>query len=75
MRVIAVVATLLDVFPVFINEAHADGKWCARYPEGSSNCGHYSFAQCQATVSGRADFSKGNGFSVSGTLRSALLHC
>jgi hypothetical protein len=63
MRVIAVVATLFGVFSVFIHEAWADGTWCARYSEGASNCGFYSFAQCQAAVSGRGGFCEQNGFS------------
>jgi hypothetical protein len=65
MRVIAVVASLLGMFSVFVYEARADGAWCARYPEGSSNCGFYTFAQCQATVSGRGGFCEQNGFSES----------
>jgi hypothetical protein len=63
MRVVALVATLFGVFSVSIHEARADGTWCARYPEGASNCGFYSFAQCQATVSGRGGFCEQNGFS------------
>ena len=39
MRVIAVAVTLFGVFSVFVHEARADGNWCARYPEGASNCG------------------------------------
>jgi Protein of unknown function (DUF3551) len=46
--------------------AHADGTWCARYstPGGGSNCGFYSFAQCQATVSGIGGFCQRNPFSA-----------
>jgi len=43
--------------------AHADGTWCAYYPGGSSNCGFYSFEQCQATVSGIGGFCNRNPFS------------
>ena len=35
---------------------------CARYPEGASNCGFHTFAQCQATVSGRGGFCDQNSF-------------
>jgi hypothetical protein len=63
MRVIAVTVTLFGVFSAFIHVARADGTWCARYPEGASNCGFYSFAQCQATVSGRGGFCEQNAFS------------
>jgi hypothetical protein len=62
MRAIVVVATLAGAFSVSIHEARADGTWCARYPEGASNCGFYSFAQCQATVSGRAAFANKTDF-------------
>jgi hypothetical protein len=46
--------------------AHADGTWCARYstPGGGSNCGFYSFAQCQATVSGIGGFCTRNPFAA-----------
>jgi Protein of unknown function (DUF3551) len=40
--------------------------WCARYPEGASNCGFYTFAQCQATVSGRGGFCDRNAFEAYG---------
>ena len=40
--------------------------WCARYPEGASNCGFYSLAQCQATVSGRGGFCDRNSFEAYG---------
>jgi hypothetical protein len=63
MRVIAVIVTLFGIFSAFIHVARADGTWCARYPEGASNCGFYSFAQCEATVSGRGGFCEQNGFS------------
>jgi len=62
MRMIAVVAILFGVFSVFIHEARADGTWCARYPGGASNCGFYSFEQCQATVSGIGGFCDRNPF-------------
>jgi hypothetical protein len=58
MRAIAVLVILLLL--AFSHEARADGTWCARYPEGASNCGFYSFAQCQATVSGRGVFCEQN---------------
>jgi hypothetical protein len=48
-----------------ITGARADGTWCAHYstPGGSTNCGFYSFAQCQATVSGIGGFCQRNPFS------------
>jgi len=44
--------------------AHADGTWCARYTRGSSNCGFYSFEQCQTTVRGIGGFCQRNPFSA-----------
>jgi hypothetical protein len=34
--------------------AQADGTWCAQYgfPGGATNCGFYSFQQCEAARSG-----------------------
>jgi hypothetical protein len=52
VRLIAVLATLFGVFSVFIYEARADGTWCARYPEAASNCGFYSFTQCDGVRQG-----------------------
>ena len=60
MRVFAVTATLFTLFSLFSHDARAEGTWCARYPEGASNCGFYSFAQCQVTVSGRGGFCEQN---------------
>ena len=44
--------------------AHADGTWCSRYTRGSSNCGFYSFEQCQANVRGIGGFCERNPFSA-----------
>jgi hypothetical protein len=48
--------------------AHADGTWCARYsmPGGGSNCGFYSFEQCQANVRGIGGLCQQNPFSAYG---------
>ena len=44
--------------------ARADGTWCATYgSHGGTNCGFYSFEQCQATVSGIGGFCYQNPFS------------
>ena len=47
--------------------ALADGTWCAEYKgaAGGTNCGFYSFEQCQATVSGIGGFCMRNPFSGS----------
>jgi hypothetical protein len=37
------------------------GAWCARYfGRGGTNCGFYTWAQCQATVSGIGGFCEQN---------------
>jgi len=38
--------------------AHADGTWCAQYggTHGGTNCGFYSFQQCEAARSGNGGF-------------------
>ena len=45
--------------------AHA-GTWCSHYTRGSSNCGFYSFEQCQANVRGICGFCQQNPFSAYG---------
>jgi hypothetical protein len=66
MRAIAILSTLLAVLCLSSSAARADGTWCARYssPGGGSNCGFYSFAQCQATVSGIGGFCSQNSFAA-----------
>ena len=42
--------------------AHA-GAWCARYfGHGGTNCGFYTYAQCQVNVSGIGGFCERNTF-------------
>ena len=45
--------------------ARADGTWCANYKNGATNCGFYSFAQCEATRSGNGGFCYPNSFAGS----------
>jgi len=49
----------------------ADGTWCAQYSMqgGGTNCGFYSFEQCQATVSGIGGFCMRNPFAGNGVQR------
>jgi Protein of unknown function (DUF3551) len=44
---------LVDLFA-----ARADGSWCAYYGSGSggTNCGFYSWEQCQAAISGNGGY-------------------
>ena len=63
MRRIAITCAALFLSTI---GAHADGTWGARYssPGGSSNCGFYSFDQCQATVRGIGGLCQRNPFSA-----------
>ena len=49
-------------------DAQADGTWCAQYGV-KTNCGFYSFEQCQASRSGNAGFCTQNPFSAYGYAR------
>lgn len=62
MRTVTIIFVALLLSSV---AAHSDGTWCAHYssPAGGTNCGFYSFAQCQATVSGIGGFCQRNPFS------------
>jgi hypothetical protein len=66
MRIIRVAAiTFLALFLSSIG-VRADGTWCANYKNGGTNCGFYSFEQCEAARSGNGGFcyrnpSAGNG--------------
>jgi hypothetical protein len=53
MRTLAFL-TAISVMALSSVVARADGSWCARYGTGleGSNCGFYSFEQCQAAISG-----------------------
>ena len=54
MRRLGLVTVLPSSRVLSSAEARADGPWCARYGTGleGSNCGFYSFEQCQAAISG-----------------------
>jgi Protein of unknown function (DUF3551) len=54
MRRLGLVTVLLSSIVLSSAEARADGPWCARYGTGleGSNCGFYSFEQCQAAIFG-----------------------
>ena len=48
--------------------AHADGTWCTQYgfQGGATNCGFYSFSQCEAARSGNGGRCYQNPFSAYG---------
>jgi hypothetical protein len=48
--------------------ALAGGTWCAHYVF-HTNCGFYSFEQCQATVSGNGGFCQRSPVSAYGSVR------
>ena len=54
MRRLGLVTVLPSSRVLSSAEARADGPWCAHYGTGleGSNCGFYSFEQCQAAISG-----------------------
>ena len=67
MRTIPVVAITLAVLFLSTIGARADGTWCAQYGgKGLTNCGFYSFEQCQAARSGNGGFCYQNPFSAYG---------
>jgi hypothetical protein len=62
MRTIVVVSIMFATLLLCTDGAHA-APWCANYSgKGGTNCGFYSFQQCQATVSGRGGFCSVNPF-------------
>jgi hypothetical protein len=54
MRPLVLAAMLVATTSLLSGAARAEGPWCARYGTGleGSNCGFYSFEQCQAALSG-----------------------
>jgi hypothetical protein len=65
MRTVLLTSITLATLMLCIHPTHA-GPWCAYYSgRGGSNCGFYSFEQCQATVSGRGGFCNQNPFESS----------
>jgi hypothetical protein len=72
MRIIPIAAITFAGLLVSSLGAHADGSWCAQYggrQGGGTNCGFYSFDQCQAARSGNGGFCYQNPFSAYGSQR------
>jgi hypothetical protein len=67
MRKIAVFATMLAGFSLSTSGVEA-APWCAQYSVhgGATNCGFYSFEQCQQTVRGIGGFCSLNPFEAYG---------
>jgi Protein of unknown function (DUF3551) len=66
MRAVAITFAALFLSTI---GAQADGTWCAHYSgkAGGTNCGFYSFEQCQAARSGNGGFCQRNPFSAYGS--------
>ena len=63
MRAIPLVAITSSALFLSTIGAHADGTWCANYKNGLTNCGFYSFQQCEAARWGNGGFCYRNPFS------------
>ena len=61
MHTIAVVSIMFAAPLLCTNGADA-APWCAEYGFGGTNCGFYSFEQCQAARSGNGGFCSQNSF-------------
>jgi Protein of unknown function (DUF3551) len=71
MRAIPLVTIAFAALSLTTVGAYA-APWCADYSgKGGTNCGFYSFQQCQAAVSGRGGFCRTNAFEAYGSAGSA----
>jgi hypothetical protein len=54
MSRVLIIATVLAAAALLLPQgsAHAQGKWCARYSNGGTNCGFNTYRQCRADISG-----------------------
>ena len=70
MRIIDLAAITFSTFLLSTVGVHADGTWCAQYGSpGGTNCGFYSFEQCQAALSGNGGFCHRNPWARNGVQR------
>jgi hypothetical protein len=61
MCIVRLAATTFTTLFLSTVGAHADGTWCAQYGSpDATNCGFYSFEQCQAALSGNGGFCYSN---------------
>src|SRR6202043_4121489 len=67
MRTIAVAAILFAALSLS-SGARPDGTWCAHYVL-HTNCGFYSYEQCEAARSGNGGFCSRNAFAANGATR------
>src|SRR5262249_48352068 len=66
MRAIPITAITFASLLLSSIGSHADGTWCAQYGSrgGGTNCGFYSFQQCEAARSGNGGVFYPNPFSA-----------
>jgi hypothetical protein len=71
MRTISFVVITFAALSLSTIGARADGTWCAQYggSNGGTNCGFYSFEQCEAARSGNGGFCSRNPFAANGATR------
>jgi hypothetical protein len=70
MRTIPLIAITFAALSLSTIGARADGTWCAQYGSpGATNCGFYSFEQCQAALSGNGGFCMRNPWAGNGSQR------
>jgi len=60
MRYLMAAAVLLLAVAVDAGTNAQAAKWCARYNDGSTNCGFWTLRQCRASVSGVGGFCSRN---------------
>jgi len=54
-------ASALVLALAFDSASRADAaEWCARYNDGSTNCGFHTLRQCRASISGAGGFCSRN---------------
>jgi hypothetical protein len=56
MRIIRFAAIAFSALFLSTIEVRADGTWCANYKNGLTNCGFYSFQQCESARWGNGGF-------------------
>jgi len=57
---LSTLAIVLALIGVGTNAEAQNYPWCALYKNGGRNCGFTTFQQCQASLSGGADFCQPN---------------
>jgi hypothetical protein len=60
MRWLMAIAVLLITVALDAGTVAYAAKWCARYNDGSTNCGFWTRKQCQASISGVGGFCNRN---------------